>query len=70
MKELDLHGVRHVEAALKLENWILKEWENRPLKIIYGNSNPMKKIVMEVVDKYDLKFFIPAYNLGCIHIIR
>ena len=65
MQTLDLHGVRHHEAALLVENFILIN--DPPLKIITGNSPTMRSIVVGVVEKHSFSWSYESdYNLGAI----
>tara|TARA_X000000368_G_scaffold148531_1_gene117135 strand:+ start:2143 stop:2367 length:225 start_codon:yes stop_codon:yes gene_type:complete len=48
---LDLHGVRHHEVDLKVENFIYLNQEEMPLTIICGNSTKMVEIVKEVLER-------------------
>lgn len=49
--KLDLHGVRHHEVDLKVENFILLNQNQTPLTIICGNSQRMIDLVKEVIDR-------------------
>ena len=49
---LDLHGKRHHEVPLLVENFILCNQQHIPLTIICGNSQRMIDIVMAVI--YDI----------------
>lgn len=63
MDELDLHGVRHKDAALVVENFVAMN--DPPFKIITGNSPTMKRIVNEVLKRYDLVGQnVSDWNLG------
>lgn len=53
--ELDLHGVKHADVEIMVEDFVLLK--TPPVKIITGNSNPMKEIVRKVLKKHDYKFF-------------
>ena len=55
MKTLDLHGTRHHEVDLKVENFILMHQEDTPLTIICGNSQKMIDLVYNVINRIDLK---------------
>ena len=55
MKTLDLHGTRHHEVDLKVENFILMHQEDTPLTIICGNSQKMIDLVYDVINRIDLK---------------
>lgn len=48
---LDLHGVRHHEVDLMVENFIYKYQENFPAIIICGNSQAMLNEVYIVLDR-------------------
>jgi hypothetical protein len=52
--QLDLHGVRHHEVELMVENWVLMNQSSVPLTIICGNSQRMIDIVYSVLDALDL----------------
>lgn len=55
MKTLDLHGVRHHEVDLKVENFILCNQDKLPLTIVCGNSEPMMDLVYEVINRIECK---------------
>lgn len=48
--KLDLHGVRHHEVDLKVENFILLNQDQVPLTIVCGNSQRMIDLAKEVID--------------------
>ena len=48
---LDLHGIRHHEVDLMVENFIYLNQEEMPLTIICGNSSKMISIVKEVLER-------------------
>jgi len=48
--KLDLHGIRHHDVDLKVENFILLNQDQLPLTIICGNSQRMIDLVKEVID--------------------
>ena len=52
--ELDLHGVRHSEVDRLVENFVLMN--NPPLTIIIGNSQRMKEIVRDVLERHSINF--------------
>ena len=66
-QNLDLHGVKHEKVYDLVENHILLT--KTPFKIITGNSETMKKICIQVLEKYDFKFAINTINLGCIEVL-
>ena len=47
---LDLHGVRHHEVELMVENFILMNQNQIPLTIICGNSQRMIDLVYGVIN--------------------
>jgi len=53
--ELDLHGVKHEDASTLIEEWYLKKSYNIKGftgKIITGNSDKMKNIVINTLKQY------------------
>ena len=48
---LDLHGYRHHEVDLAVENFIYLNQEEMPLTIICGNSERMLSLVRIVLDR-------------------
>ena len=54
MDKLDLHGVRHSEVDRLVENFVLLN--KPPLSIIPGQSYMMKKLVIEVLERHDIKY--------------
>jgi len=51
--QLDLHGVRHHEVQLMVENWVLMNQDSVPLTVICGNSQRMIDLVMAVLREID-----------------
>ena len=51
LNTLDLHGIRHHEVDLKVENYVYLNQEDMPLKIICGNSQKMHALVKVVLDR-------------------
>ena len=47
--KLDLHGVRHYEVSIMVENFVLLN--NPPLTIITGNSDKMMDIVLDKLNE-------------------
>lgn len=56
--KLDLHGVRHHEVDLKVENFILMNQSQIPLTIICGNSQRMIDLVIDVINRIGCKTFL------------
>ena len=48
---LDLHGKRHHEVDLTVENFIFLNQDDCPLLIICGNSQQMISLVIQVLDR-------------------
>ena len=51
MEKLDLHGVRHHEVDLMVENFIFLNQHDIPLTIICGISSKMVELVKVVLDR-------------------
>jgi hypothetical protein len=66
MKELDLHGLTHEEAVLSAENFVLLESVDElfECRLITGNSMKMKSVIVEMLERHDFKWWIPAWNTG------
>ena len=64
---LDLHGIRHHEVDLMVENYVYLNQEDMPLKIVCGNSQKMINIVKDVLEGIGCTFEIGSgINYGCI----
>ena len=67
MKKIDLHGNRHDDVERLVENFVLLNSEELPIEIITGNSDKIRKIVIEVLDKHYMKYHYKFYwNMGSI----
>jgi hypothetical protein len=51
VEKLDLHGVRHHEVDLMVENFIFLNQHDIPLTIICGSSSKMTELVKVVLDR-------------------
>lgn len=62
--ELDLHGVKHAEVEVLVEDFALSHKDS--VKIITGNSKPMRDLVKKALEKHGYKFldFFPAYIIA------
>ena len=67
MNELDLHGVKHPEATMKVENFVLLN--KTPMKIITGRSEKMIEYATDVLKKYRFKYVIYSHNSGMITVL-
>ena len=69
MNTLDLHNIRHKDVVRYVEDFL--SWEELPVRIITGNSDKMKKLVIGVIKRY--KFFCHYENLrnsGCLVVTK
>lgn len=68
--KLDLHGVKHQDVEIMLENFFF--WENQSptqlVEIITGKSPIMQKIVIKWLDFQKFSYYIPAHNVGIIYV--
>ena len=53
---LDLHGVKHEDVDSVVENFVLCNQEDMPLKIIYGNSESMRRLVVDCLSRTGFSF--------------
>ena len=68
---LDLHGIKHTDVEALVEDFILQNQDQIPLKIITGNSDKMKMIVVWVLKKHDFKYQDgDYYNRGYIEVLN
>lgn len=51
MNTLDLHGIRHREVDLLVENFILLNQSEVPLTIMCGNSSKMVELANNVINR-------------------
>lgn len=68
---IDLHGISHSNVTVLLENTVLPlSLEKFPVKIITGNSNEMKKIVITFLCTHNYSYIIgDIYNQGYIKVL-
>ena len=66
---LDLHGIRHRDVDLMVENHVFLS--RLPVTIITGHSEEMKNIVRQVLDRNNFKYMdgLP-HNHGCIIVVE
>lgn len=63
IKELDLHGVQHVNVEDTLYDFFF--WQNNDeCEIITGNSKQMKEIVIQWLDYNGFNYSFSPNNLG------
>ena len=64
---LDLHGKRHHEVDLIVENFIFLNQDDCPLLIICGNSQKMISLVIQVLDRVGSNYEEgTGYNYGTV----
>ncbi len=54
IEELDLHGIKHEDVDRLVENFVLLK--SLPIRIITGNSNKMRELVIEVLNRHDIEY--------------
>ena len=54
MKNLDLHGIRHEDVDRLVENFVLLN--EPPMRIITGNSDRMRELVSEVLNRCNIEY--------------
>ena len=54
---LDLHGCRHHEVDIAVENFVFLNQEEMPLTIICGNSEKMLSLVRIVLDRTNAEYY-------------
>ncbi|MCH2476409.1 MAG: hypothetical protein MK218_00370 [Gammaproteobacteria bacterium] len=57
LKKLDLHGIKHRDVDIKVENFILLNQEQIPLEIVCGNSQRMIDLVTSTLDRIECEDF-------------
>ena len=67
VSELDLHGVKHLDVDMIVENYILMN--KTPMNIITGRSDRMIELATYVLKKYRFKYFIRSHNPGVVIVI-
>jgi hypothetical protein len=66
--DLDLHGVKHQDAEVIVEEHVLLT--PTPFHIITGQSNTMKQIVKKVLERHDFQYIDGLlHNTGCIVVL-
>jgi len=65
MPELDLHNVKHEDAAQEIYHFLFIH--QAPVKIITGQSYKMRGIVFKCLKELDMTFHYDKWlNLGCL----
>ena len=64
MKELDLHGLKHFQVRDEVENFVLLNSTELPIRIITGDSLRMRNLTVNILNKHKFTYDIPAHNPG------
>jgi hypothetical protein len=68
---LDLHGIKHAEVQKIVEDYVLENQSDCPLKIITGNSDRMKDLVKSMLDLHGFNYHDgDYYNRGYIDVLN
>ena len=59
---LDLHGVRHSDVEVAVEDFVLNNQQQLPLIVICGNSSKMIDIVSKTLKKMGINFEETRYG--------
>tara|TARA_Y100001958_G_C20851370_1_gene293739 strand:- start:203 stop:442 length:240 start_codon:yes stop_codon:yes gene_type:complete len=59
---LDLHGVRHSDVEVAVEDFVLNNQQQLPLIVICGNSSKMIDIVSKTLNKMEINFEETRYG--------
>jgi hypothetical protein len=69
-RPLDLHNVKHADVTIIVENYVINYQNEIPLKIITGDSDKMKSIVIECLKSHKFKYQIgDKFNKGYIIVL-
>ena len=72
MEKLDLHGLKHEDVRRTVTHFVEDNWASgKTVKIVTGNSQIMKFLVIHVLDEYKLGYRIGdalGLNTGAIEI--
>ena len=59
---LDLHGVRHSDVEVAVQDFVLNNQQQLPLIVICGNSSKMIDIVSKTLKKMEINFEETRYG--------
>ena len=60
---LDLHGLKHVDVADEVIDFVFQYQKKIPLMIICGNSNRMIEFVEEALKNNSIMFSMPRFGI-------
>ena len=63
MLNLDLHGIRHQDVDIKVENFILLSQDEFPLVILCGNSVKMVQLTEAVINRIGCEYRTLRYGM-------
>ena len=68
MVSINLHGTRHGEVVMKLENFIYEhmQMDTPEIKVITGNSVDMKNLVRDTIKDYGMTTTDEWGNFDCL----
>ena len=73
MEKLNLHGTRHKDVRRQVIHLIEDNWNSgKEIEIITGYSNKMRKLVVDVLNEYNLSYEVGQrfdYNKGYLVIL-
>ena len=70
MNELDLHGILHHQVRDEVENFVLLNSKNLPIRIITGDSQRMRNLTQNILNKHKFSYYTPAHNFGEIIVLE
>jgi hypothetical protein len=62
MNKLDLHGIRHQDVRVLVEDFVYMNQHEFPLEIVCGNSNRMIEIVKEALYRHGVEIHMYRYG--------
>jgi hypothetical protein len=63
MRKLDLHGVKHQDVKVLVEDFVYMNQKEFPLEIICGNSEIMIRLVQDVMRKHKIETHMFRYGV-------
>ena len=69
--KIDLHGLTHKKALLKVEEFLLTNqlYKLANIELVTGKSPELQqKIIKEILDPYKFDYYIPVHNTGTMYV--
>ncbi len=63
MRKLDLHGIKHQDVKVLVEDFVYMNQNEFPLEIICGNSEKMIKLVQDAMDLHKIDTHMFRYGV-------